>query len=760
MNQRIVLMRNRIVFLLVLALFSSASPVNSVSAGDSALLPKGDDPFASKEERIADEILIKFKGDSSITRFRFPATLPLAKALRALQANPRVEHVEPHYMFRIAASQAQTNDPLLDKQSFLDAVHVPEAWALTTGSTQVTVAVLDSGVDIHHPDLRNNIWTNSGEIPGDGIDNDQNGYIDDMNGWDFVDGTPDPTPKFNGPFVTEGIHHGTIIAGIIAAQGNNPIGVAGVSWRSKIMPLRVLNNEGEGEVIMVVNAIDYLIKKKVDIINLSFVGSGESQFLKAALKRAYDAGIIIVSASGNDETVQHGFDLAERPVYPACFDYGKEDIVVGVGSVDPLGQKAEFSNYGPCIDVSAPGIDFFSTQTVRYDEPGFEDFYGGGWSGTSLSTALVSGAFALVKSANPHLTPSDAIKLLKSSCTPLDGLNEAYKGKLGCGLLDVGRLVRLTVERGHSSNNQNDSLVLRPNTLAITTADGKKPLLFFEGMKQKSNRQLFPFDPSRVPFIFSGSDGRSGVFAAALGEGRAPFVRIFDRDLKNLSQFAAYDQKFRGGVSVAVADVDGDGEDEIITAPGRGGGPHVKIFDLFGTLKVHFLAYPASYRGGLSVAAGDLNNDGRREIIVTPLNASKGIMNEIRIFNGNGKLLTKFFAYPNTTVSRIAFAVGDLDGDGFLEIVTSPLTSAGAVRIFSSTGILQKSFNAFPKELKLPVTLVLGDINVDGKDEIIIAPARMAGPHIRIFDSSARMVAEFFAFDKNKRFQLRLGVIR
>lgn len=706
-------------------------------------------------------VLVQFKGERTLSLLELPEGASTERAIQTLRANPRVLYAEPNYIVTAAAASITPDDSEFLKQSYLSASRIPEAWSLTTGSSQVVVAVLDSGVDINHPDLRSNIWVNGAETPGDGADNDQNGYIDDVYGWDFVDSIPDPTPKFRDAFIQAGIHHGTIISGIIAARGSNAIGIAGVSWRSKIMPLRVLDNQGEGSVLSVVNALDYAIRKKVDIVNLSFVGSGESQFLKAALKRAYDAGIIIVSATGNDNTKQHGFNLAEKPVYPACFEYeGSEDILVGVGSIDPIGQKAQFSNYGSCVDIVAPGYDYYATQVVRYDQPGFDAFYGSGWSGTSLSTAVVSGAFALMKSANPLLRPADAIRIMKKSCDPVHALNPAFASGMGCGSLNVENLIRNTIENGQIPHSTTETLAIKPHTLAVARADGGGPILFFEGTKRKPNRQLFPFDPGRIPFSLSGSDGLSGIFAVGAGKGQSPFVRVYDRDLNNISAFTAYESRFRGGVDVSVSDLDGDGEDEIITAAGSSGGPHIKVFDLFGSLRSHFFAYHQSFRGGLRVGSADLNRDGRSEIITTPIKSTKNTRTEIRVFDERGVLLTQFFAYPDLKVASIDFAVGDVDGDGSMEIVTSPSNEDGPVRIFSSTGILQQSFYAFPKQLKLPVQVILGDLDRDGKDEIITAPARAAGPHIRMFDTSGTLLAEFFAFSKNTRTVLRLGIIR
>ena len=231
-------------------------------------------------------------------------------------------------LFVIPAYAAYTpNDPLYSRQTYLTHIHAADAWSLTTGSEDIVIAVLDSGIDIDHPDLSSAIWQNPAEIPGDKVDNDGNGYVDDIRGWDFINDIPDPRPKFGGDFLYAGIHHGTLIAGIIAARGNNGLGITGISWKSRIMPLRVLTNQGEGTVYDVVRAIDYAIDKKVDIINLSFIGSEESVYLRSALKRALDAGIVVVTASGNNEAGMRGYDLGEKPVYPACFNGSLDGLI-------------------------------------------------------------------------------------------------------------------------------------------------------------------------------------------------------------------------------------------------------------------------------------------------------------------------------------------------------------------------------------------------------------------------------------------------
>lgn len=171
-------------------------------------------------------------------------------------------------------------------------VDAPEAWNTTTGDTLTVVAVIDEGVDINHPDLKNNIWTNSGETAGNGIDDDKNGYVDDVNGWDFYN--KDRTVYDSG----DGDKHGTHVAGTIAAEGNNSLGVVGVNWKAKIMPLKFLGPDG-GYTSDAAAAIDYAVNKGVKISNNSWGGGGANQTLLDAIKRADIAGHLFVAAAGH-----------------------------------------------------------------------------------------------------------------------------------------------------------------------------------------------------------------------------------------------------------------------------------------------------------------------------------------------------------------------------------------------------------------------------------------------------------------------------
>ncbi len=710
---------------------------------------------AAHAEAQKPSIIVQFRSSSELVRLEVPAGINLGDSITALKRSSAVRFAEENFTVRAAA--VTPNDPIFSEQTYLENVQAPQGWQVTTGSSHVTVALLDSGVDITHPDLKENIWTNGEEIPGDGIDNDSDGYVDDVFGWDFVNEIPDPNPKFGGAFTDTGIHHGTLLAGVIAAQGNNKIGIAGVSWRSKIMPLRVLNNRGEGDILTVVKAIDFAIAKKAQVMNLSFVGPNDSTFFRDAVKRAYDAGIVVVAASGNDETNGgHGYNLNEHPLYPACYQ-GDDIVVISVGSLEDSGRKATFSNYGPCIHISAPGVDISSTQVVRYEQPGFDAFYGSGWSGTSFSTAVVTGAVALIRAIDSSISPGQILQVLQQTCDPIDAANPEYIGKLGCGRLNVSAALQRTMQRVQQQSVplSQDERDVPASSLIIITTDGKKPLTIFSGNGAPDPvRTLFPYGTSRAPFSVAASRDGSLIVTAA-GKGGGPQLRLLDRSLQLKTQFFAYDAKFHGGVSVAVGDVDGDGEEDIITAPGWGGGPHIRIFDQSGGLKYQFMAQGISGRNGLRVATGDVNSDGRSDILVTAL---QGASSQVSIYSADGVLITRFTPYTKK-IGNATVAVGDIDGDGEIEIVTAPSKGSAMLKVYSTHGKERSSWYPFGRNFTGGVNISTGDMNGDGTDEIIATPLSKGGPQVRVFFGDGTLGSQFFAFAKTLRTGIATAVL-
>lgn len=643
-----------------------------------------------------------------------------------------------------AESGVTPTDPHFEEQYYLKTIGAPSAWSLSTGSSQVVVAVIDTGVDIDHPDLINNIWKNTGEIPGDGLDNDKNDFVDDIFGWDFVNNIPDPRPKFGGKFSSVGINHGTLISGIIAAEGNNGIGVTGISWRSKIMPLRAFNNRGESDVSTVVRAIDYAIAKKVDVINFSFVGQFESEMFHSAIKRAMNANILIVAASGNDEINKEGFDLTKNPtMYPTCFSLVYKHSIIGVASLEEKGQKAHSSNYGSCVTLSAPGVSFYTTQVVNYEQPNYTLFYGNGWSGTSLATALVSGSAALLKSLNQSYTPKDIISLLKETCVSVDDINYSYKGKLGCGQINLGdaalkainSIQKIPDSKIQEEPIQEHKREERP-ALGLYSYDGKTSLTFVDTNGSLRN-EIPSFTPflKGTPYTFVASKRDSRIFVGATGKGVSPRIRVFNDQGVVLSEFIPYDKRFRGGVTSAIGDVDGDGEEEIITVPGPTGGPHVRVFTFDGVLKYEFFVGSAREQAGLRLALGDMNRDGTDDILITQFMTRN--VPTIRIYDFEGNRMNEFKVKDKEkNVGSVHIATGDVDNDNELDIITMPTEQIGTVNVMSMLGMLKSSWYPFGKKYTRGGSLAIGDFFSQGSDRILVASVQGKKIQLKAFDGT------------------------
>ncbi len=262
-----------------------------------------------KDNYLTDEVLVKFKNINNLSVIKITPGNDFQQILKFYQNLPEVELAEPNYIYRASIIPSDT---YFNNQWYLQKIKAVQAWNVIRESPNIIIAVLDSGVQIDHPDLKDNIWVNKKEIPDNGIDDDKNGFADDSNGWDFVNNLPDPAPKFKEGFTEDGILHGTIIAGIAAAAGNNAAGVAGITWKAQIMPIKVLDDKGEGNTAKVVKGIDYAVANGAGIINLSFVGFGYSKSLDDAVKRAYDAGVIVVAAGGNEEGQREGYFQSEH----------------------------------------------------------------------------------------------------------------------------------------------------------------------------------------------------------------------------------------------------------------------------------------------------------------------------------------------------------------------------------------------------------------------------------------------------------------
>jgi len=307
---------------------------------------------------------------------------------------------------RAYVSPNNLNDYYTGYQDHLNEINIGYAWSYTTGSPNVVVAVIDDGIYLNHLDLRDNIWENKKEITGNQIDDDDNSYIDDFFGWNFIDNSPEMTVKGK---------HGTMVAGIISAEGNNGIGITGIAWNIKLMSLIACDSDS-CPTESVVEAIRYATDNGADVINLSLGQNGTYSYLYEpfddVINYAYSKGVIIVASAGNGD-IEGGIgkDLERFPVSPVCNE--AEDQIIGVAATgEQINQLAYWSNYGGCAQVSAPGLDIISTSPFNYSD--FDVEYDIG-SGTSFSAPIISGIAALLRSYNRLITNSEVIKIINES---------------------------------------------------------------------------------------------------------------------------------------------------------------------------------------------------------------------------------------------------------------------------------------------------------------------------------------------------------
>jgi subtilisin family serine protease len=297
-----------------------------------------------------------------------------AETLSRLRRAPGVRWIERNRVFRASGSLL---DPLLSRQWALggrSGLRARDVWPTTAGK-DVTVAVLDSGVRLDHPDLAPNLWTNRREVAANGIDDDRNGWVDDIHGANVVKGGGAPNDLFG---------HGTAVAGVIGARGGNALGISGVAPRVRLQPVKVLDDRGMGSTLTVVEGMRYALAHGARVINLSLNGPHGSQALEETIREAEAMGVLVVASAGND-----GQDRDRIPSYPASTP---SEAVVSVTSVGRKGYLAPGAAYGAVgVDLAAPGTRVLTTAPAGY----------GLYSGTSFAAAHVSGALALMAAARP-----------------------------------------------------------------------------------------------------------------------------------------------------------------------------------------------------------------------------------------------------------------------------------------------------------------------------------------------------------------------
>lgn len=349
-------------------------------------------------------------------------------------------------------------DPQVSKQWGMIDIGARESWGSTRGENMV-VAVIDTGVDYTHEDLVDNLWRNPGEMGTDdqgrdkssnGIDDDGNGYVDDVIGWDFVSDDNKPYDLAVDPIqlILNGGNpgHGTHCAGNVAAKANNGKGIVGVAPEARIMTLRFLSEKGEGDTVGAIRSIQYAVRMGAKVLSNSWGSEGEdpddpqgNQALKDAIAEAQEAGVLFIAAAGNGhQGVGYDNDRDPRPAYPASYQH---ENIISVAAIDENDKLGSFSNWGATsVDIGAPGVKVFSTTVTGKYSDTVIDLFGitAYWDGTSMATPHVAGAAALYWAKNPTATWREVKDAVLGSAKPISSL----RGKsVTGGKLDVQGLM-------------------------------------------------------------------------------------------------------------------------------------------------------------------------------------------------------------------------------------------------------------------------------------------------------------------------------
>jgi subtilisin family serine protease len=345
---------------------------------------------------------------SRVYRIRLAAGANVHDAAAILRDEPAVAYAEPDYLAQLVVTP---NDPQFSSQWGLTKISAPDAWDVTTGESSVPIAVIDSGIDIDHADLSDQLWTNPGEIPENGVDDDNNGCIDDIHGWNIVDDNAD---------LADNTGHGTQVAGIIAAATNNSTDVAGVCWNCQLMPVKVTQVSGVANYSDIAAGVLYASQKGAKVINLSVGGYADSTTLRAAIAAASETAVVVAGA-GNDNQ--------ETPFYPAA--YG--DDVLAIAGTTQEDVKVGTSNYGTWVGAAAPGTSIVTT----LDGGG-----SGTASGTSMAAGFASGLAGLLRSQHDDWSAHQTWAHIVQTADSIS----SYSGKMGSGRINAGEAVNTTPE--------------------------------------------------------------------------------------------------------------------------------------------------------------------------------------------------------------------------------------------------------------------------------------------------------------------------
>ncbi len=689
------------------------------------------------------QLLVQYQGQTKPQLLQYSTNKEAQKALQKFQKRSDILFAQPNYTYQ---ASALPNDQLIASQKHLGQIKATEGWNSATSAKDVVIAVIDSGVDIGHPDLKNNLWKNPRETKNS-IDSDNNGYVDDINGWDFLEGIADPRPKYyeSTPEDSIGVQHGTMVAGIIASQGNNGIGTAGIAWEAQLMTLRVLNHIGIGNSETVTEALRYAINNGADIINMSLVGTDYDPMVVDLLNQAYEKGIIVVAAAGNN-----GANLNALETYPVCYNQMGAATVIGVGAIDKDFNRPNFSNYGSdCVDIVAPGVNVYST---RFVGEGFTDQikYKALFSGTSFAAPQVTGLVALMKQLKPDLNTEQALFFLQTGSTSLAGIHVKGAG------FDYALNMEGTMDLFVQTIVDNPDPVI---DIPATQQDNPEFLVYPLGeFGSVAFKYELPGPQLVTPVVFEDQIFAKGMrmtlntpFTVLINAWRGGSKSLYQYNLISQEMKLLFELPIGNDQTIgqtAIGKVDVDNKDDLIIASGPDAQPYIGLYDMKGTLKYSFKPYNDEINGGLSVALWDINNDGLNEIVVVPENQTDG---HIKIFDYTGLLIKEWVAYENFG-GGATLSTGDINNDGVEELIVGPGGTGGPhVKIFNVNGEMVQEFFAGDVIDAGGADAKFYDFDRDGINDFVFS-FKMAGtPVIRLYDMQGKFKAEYGVLDGDYR---------